>query len=101
MSGLRFSGLPWRKSTYSSGAEGQCVEVVAWRKSSHSGSEGQECVEIAAWHKSSHSGSGGAECVEVAGGARRVLVRDSKHPGGGVLVFGAGAWEAFRAGVRP
>ncbi|MCP2337818.1 DUF397 domain-containing protein [Actinomadura rupiterrae] len=41
--------LEWRKSSYSSGEGGQCVEVAAlWRKSSYSSDEGGECVEVAA-----------------------------------------------------
>ncbi|MEV7446931.1 DUF397 domain-containing protein [Streptomyces sp. NPDC056257] len=50
-------------------------------------------TERAAWRKSSHSDQ---QCVEVgprAAGAR--AVRDSKHPAGPVLTFGAAAWAAF------
>jgi hypothetical protein len=52
------------------------------------------------WRKSSYSGNGG-NCVEVAlavPGA--VAVRDSKDPGGGVLLFTADEWRAFAAGVK-
>jgi hypothetical protein len=39
--------------------------------------------------------------VEVADGFPRVVpVRDSKVPGGPVLVFGAGAWSAFTGAAR-
>jgi hypothetical protein len=54
----------------------------------------------ATWRKSSHSGGSG-NCVEVAGllpGA--VGVRDSKDPGGPVLVFTAQAWQAFTDRVK-
>lgn len=82
--------------------------MAAWRKSSYSGTNGGECVECtvtgnAAWRKSSHSGSSGGECLEVAAGcpaAAAVPVRDSKNPGGPVLVLSAEAWRAFVDGLR-
>ncbi|MCO6003972.1 DUF397 domain-containing protein [Actinoallomurus purpureus] len=38
----------WRKSPYSGGYEGNCVEAAAvWRKSSRSGGDEGECVEVA------------------------------------------------------
>lgn len=51
------------------------------------------------WFKSSHS-SGQTSCVETAwleGG--RVGVRDSKDPTGPALIFTAGEWDAFTAGL--
>ena len=54
----------------------------------------------ATWRKSTHS-QGYSNCVEVADllpGIR--AVRDSKNPDGGVLIFPAGQWSAFTAGVR-
>ena len=30
----------WRKSSYSGGSGGDCVEVASWRKSSYSGGSG-------------------------------------------------------------
>ncbi|GAA2407544.1 hypothetical protein GCM10010420_39570 [Streptomyces glaucosporus] len=55
----------------------------------------------ARWFKSSHSGGQGLECVEAAFlAAGRTAVRDSKEPGGPVLVFAADAWEAFLGGVK-
>ena len=50
------------------------------------------------WHKSSRSAD--TNCVEVALDARRVLVRDSTHPGGPVLVFTQRDWVAFLRGLR-
>jgi hypothetical protein len=50
------------------------------------------------WRKSSYS-NGQANCVEVAHGGPVVAVRDSKNPDGPVLVFGAGEWRAFVAGI--
>ncbi len=62
-----------------------------WRKSSYSGGTGGDCVECAplngaAWHKSpSGSNTGGG----------LVAVRDSKNPGGPAFTVGAAAFEAF------
>ncbi|MGW4532235.1 DUF397 domain-containing protein [Nocardia sp. NPDC004340] len=51
------------------------------------------------WFKSSYSETG-SQCVEVAFfAAGRVGVRDSKNPTGPALVFSAGEWDAFTAGV--
>jgi Domain of unknown function (DUF397) len=53
------------------------------------------------WVKSSYSGGSGGNCVEVAAlpdGGR--AVRDSKDPGGPVLAFAAGHWEAFVRGIK-
>jgi hypothetical protein len=52
------------------------------------------------WIKSSLSAYTG-QCVEVAGLAGDTIrVRDSKNPGGGVLNFTPGEWDAFIGGVR-
>ncbi|MGW6769946.1 DUF397 domain-containing protein [Streptomyces sp. NPDC055037] len=51
------------------------------------------------WVRSSYSGVNG-NCVEVAvpsGGGR--AVRDSKSPGGPVLLFSADEWQAFVRGA--
>ncbi|WP_280364280.1 DUF397 domain-containing protein [Nocardia wallacei] len=57
-------------------------------------------IPNAEWFKSSYSTQSG-ECVEVAflddGG---VGVRDSKNPGGAVLRFVPGEWDAFTVGVK-
>jgi len=53
------------------------------------------------WRTSSHSNGSGGNCVEVAEGVVGVVpVRDSKVPGGSVLVFAAGGWGAFVAAVK-
>ncbi|MFC6086157.1 DUF397 domain-containing protein [Sphaerisporangium aureirubrum] len=53
-------------------------------------------LAAAQWRKSSLSGDDGGNCVEVAAlpGGRRA-VRDSKCPGGPVVVFGSAQWGAF------
>jgi hypothetical protein len=79
----------WRKSSYSNGQGGDCVEV------------GSDFIGAARWRKSTHSNGEGGNCVEVADGLPGVVpVRDSKVTGGDVVVVGAGAWAAFVAGVR-
>ena len=43
----------------------------------------------ASWRKSSRSnGNGGNDCVEVAELPHAIAIRDSKYPGGTILVFG-------------
>ncbi|MFI9598413.1 DUF397 domain-containing protein [Streptomyces sp. NPDC052043] len=55
----------------------------------------------ARWRKSSYSDGNGGNCVEVADGVPGVVpVRDSKVPGGAVLVVGACAWADFIDGLR-
>jgi hypothetical protein len=52
------------------------------------------------WIKSSLSFALG-NCVEIADlGAGNVAVRNSRHPGGGVLEFTPAEWQAFIGGVR-
>ncbi|MFH8606262.1 DUF397 domain-containing protein [Streptomyces sp. NPDC018029] len=81
----------WRKSTYSGGDSGECVEVA------------YDFVGAARWRKSSYSsGDESDNCVEVADGVPGVVpVRDSKVAQGPALVIGAGAWSAFVAMVAP
>jgi len=55
----------------------------------------------ASWRKSSRSSNNGGNCVEVARNLPdAVAVRDSKDPGGPVLIFTPAEWRAFAAGVR-
>ncbi|MHC5702601.1 DUF397 domain-containing protein [Streptomyces tirandamycinicus] len=72
---------------------------AVWRKSSYSGGEGGNCLEVATSSKSARSGAGG-DCLDAAAdrpGA--VPVRDSKNPDGPKLVFRTAAWSAFVDGV--
>ncbi|WP_255954892.1 DUF397 domain-containing protein [Streptomyces odontomachi] len=72
----------WVKSSYSSGAGGECVEVaLEWHKSSYSSEEGGECVEIATCPHAIH-----------------IHVRDSKDIARPGLTVSAAAWTAFLSG---
>ncbi|TFE48715.1 DUF397 domain-containing protein [Streptomyces sp. ICN441] len=79
------------------------MSTVAWRKSSYSNGDGGNCVEVAEgflgaarWRKSSYSNGSGGNCVEVADGLAGVVpVRDSKMPDGPHLVVPARAWASF------
>lgn len=67
-----------------------------WRKSSYSGGNGGACLEVA-WRKSSHSTGNGGACLEVA--ARdHVLIRDSKladSPTYPTLTVDRETWRGF------
>ncbi|MFE6891802.1 DUF397 domain-containing protein [Streptomyces sp. NPDC057694] len=84
------STASWRKSTYSDGNGGDCVEVA------------HDFTGAAHWRKSTYSNGQGGDCVEVADNLPGVVpVRDSKVTGGDVIVIGADAWQAFVSrGVR-
>ncbi|MGW0902348.1 DUF397 domain-containing protein [Streptomyces sp. NPDC002853] len=87
------SNARWRKSSYSNGEGGSCVEVA------------YDFIGAARWRKSSYSsGDGGEACVEVADGVPGIVpVRDSKDPQGPALLIRAEAWAAFvgNVGDRP
>lgn len=53
----------------------------------------------ASWRKSTQSGSGNA-CVEIAAIQAALVVRDSKKPDDGVLVFAPASWKSFIAQVK-
>jgi hypothetical protein len=76
------NGAPWRKSSYSTGNGGNCVEVATWRKSSYSGGNGGACVEAG---------------VAAPG---LVLVRDTTNRDGGTLAVTPAAWHAFAARLK-
>ncbi|MEV0121517.1 DUF397 domain-containing protein [Streptomyces sp. NPDC050703] len=83
------SNARWRKSSYSNGHGGDCVEIA------------HDFLGAARWRKSTYSGGDSGECVEVADGIPGVVpVRDSKDPQGPALVIGGAAWQDFVTGVR-
>ncbi|WP_026421439.1 DUF397 domain-containing protein [Actinokineospora inagensis] len=51
------------------------------------------------FRKSSRSDTNGGDCVEVGFRSGQVAVRDSKCPGGGLVVLPAGAWVAMLASL--
>ena len=73
---------------------------ATWRKSSYSSGEGGECVEVghSPWRKSSYSNGEGAQCVEVAAAAD-VAVRDTTDRQGPTLTFTPAAWTRFTASL--
>jgi hypothetical protein len=69
---------------------------LAWFKSSYSSSASGDCVEVAViWHKSSYSSASGDDCVEVAACPEVIHVRDSKDKEGPHLAFSPDEWAAF------
>ncbi|MEW2284377.1 DUF397 domain-containing protein [Streptomyces sp. NPDC047841] len=55
----------------------------------------------ALWVKSSYSNAGGGDCVEVAHNIPTLIpVRDSKVPGGPVLLLAPAAWTPFVAALK-
>ena len=74
---------------------------ATWRKSSYSGGQGGQCVEVgnATWRKSSFSSGQGGQCVEVAN-ADGIAVRDTTDRDGGTLIFSTEAWGRFTASLR-
>ncbi|MFD9411967.1 DUF397 domain-containing protein [Streptomyces sp. NPDC059989] len=78
----------------------QNLTGALWRKSSYSGGTGGDCVECAplgaaAWRKSSYSGDTGGNCVEVAAQPAHIAVRDSKIPDGPAFTVSPGAFTTF------
>ncbi|MFE8012387.1 DUF397 domain-containing protein [Streptomyces antibioticus] len=94
---MNTSELAWFKSSYSSGGDGDCVEVALnWYKSSYSSSGSGDCVEVAQnWYKSSYSSGSGDDCVEVAALPAHIHVRDSKDKSGPQLTLSPTAWAEF------
>ena len=69
---------------------------VTWRKSTYSGGNGGNCVEVGIWRKSTHSGGNGGGCVEVAStGKPLIAIRDSKDLNGPTLAFTSSVWQSF------
>ncbi|MFF5336817.1 DUF397 domain-containing protein [Streptomyces sp. NPDC013181] len=79
--------------------------IARWRKSSYSNGSGGDCLEVAEgfaqWRKSSYSNGSGGNCLEVADGHPGLVpVRDSKRPEGPALVIDAAAWTPFIEAVK-
>ncbi|MFJ8308331.1 MULTISPECIES: DUF397 domain-containing protein [unclassified Streptomyces] len=79
--------------------------LTAWRKSSYSGGSSGECLEVseayATWRKSTYSGESGGECLEFSDSCSACIpVRDSKNATGPAVVFGPGAWTSFVGAVK-
>jgi hypothetical protein len=71
------SGMTWRKSSFSNGTGGDCVEVALWN---------ENCDEAeSAAHK--------------AGIGPLIALRDSKDPDGPKLYFTRSEFAAFRRGL--
>ncbi|MEV8021716.1 DUF397 domain-containing protein [Streptomyces sp. NPDC086554] len=78
----------------------QRLTDALWRKSTYSGGTGGDCIECAplngtAWRKSSYSGGTGGECIEIAPREGTVAVRDSKNPEGPAFTVAPGAFASF------
>ncbi|WP_328501897.1 DUF397 domain-containing protein [Streptomyces sp. NBC_00457] len=81
---IDLSAALWRKSSYSNGSGGDCVEVA------------EGFVGAAVWRKSSYSNGSGGNCVEIRDDLPGLVpVRDSKNPQGPALFFPATAWAPF------
>jgi hypothetical protein len=78
------------------------LDRAEWRKSSYSGGNGGNCVEVAgAWRTSTYSGGDGSNCVEVARNRPgTVAVRDSKDQAGPQLAVSDQAWAEFVTGIK-
>ncbi|MEV5530243.1 DUF397 domain-containing protein [Streptomyces prunicolor] len=82
---------------------GPDLSTGVWRRSSYSNGTGGECVEVAGaipgaalWRASSYSNGSGGECLEVRDDLPGVVpVRDSKVPDGSALFIPAPAWAPF------
>ncbi|WP_432832286.1 DUF397 domain-containing protein [Dactylosporangium sp. CA-092794] len=57
-----------------------------------------EDLDAIVWRRATRCGN--HTCVEIAQTADAILVRDSKHPCGERLKFGAADWRAFITGLR-
>ena len=78
---LDLSTATWRKSSYSNGSGGDCLEVAQ---------------DFARWRKSTYSNSSGGDCLEVVDDLPGLVpVRDSKRPDGPALLVPAYVWTAF------
>ncbi|MEU1894827.1 DUF397 domain-containing protein [Streptomyces pristinaespiralis] len=87
--GIDLTTAVWRKSSYSNGTGGDCVEVA------------EAFPGAAAWRKSTYSNGSGGNCVEVCDAHTGVVpVRDSKVPSGPVITVTGPAWTAFVTSLK-
>ncbi|MFI2505662.1 DUF397 domain-containing protein [Streptomyces sp. NPDC018972] len=90
------------------GSNGIDLSTAVWRKSSYSNGDGGNCVEVAEaflgaarWRKSTYSNGSGGDCLEVCDAHTTIVpVRDSKAPHGPVLTITAPAWTSFVASFK-
>ena len=74
---------------------------AAWRKSSYSNGSGGSCVEVATTRLGGQTGTQSAALADKTdGGTSIVAVRDSKDRHGPVLTFGPAEWRAFATGGK-
>jgi hypothetical protein len=59
----------------------------------------EPAISAPAWRKARRSVYNG-DCVEVAAMRSKVLVRDSKNPGGAALGYSTGAWQSFLSSAK-
>ncbi|WP_067812700.1 DUF397 domain-containing protein [Actinomadura kijaniata] len=52
------------------------------------------------WRKSTRSAPNGGDCVELAFAHTRVAIRDSKDPGGPVLVVGGNGFRLLTESIK-
>ncbi|MFC9882414.1 DUF397 domain-containing protein [Streptomyces libani] len=84
------------------------LRTAVWRKSSYTNGDGGNCLEVAEgfpgaarWRKSTYSNGDGGNCVEVVDDLPGIVpVRDSKDPHGPAIVFPAAAWTSFISAVK-
>lgn len=70
------------------------MNQLTWRKSSYSNGNGGACVEVA-WRKSSYSSDNGGACVEAAVTGPSILIRDSKLTLSPILTVDRASWSSF------
>lgn len=72
-----------------------------WRKSTYSDGNGGDCVEVGAWRKSTYSDGNGGNCVEAGTAPDVILVRDTtQNATGPVLRVSAETWKRFTTAIK-
>ncbi len=72
------------------------MDSTCWRKSSYSGGQGGNCVEVGSGRRPTPGGSR----AERRDQASVVLVRDTRYRDDKQLTVGAAAWRAFTGALR-